>query len=214
MKITEKLSKVQSELKAPKNQFNSFGKYKYRSCEDILEAAKPLCIKHGLVLTVHDDIKIVGTRIYVEATARLDAIEGEESFLCKALARESETKKGMDDSQITGAASSYARKYALSGLFAIDDTKDADAEKPEDKKPVAKPKATPKKEKDAAEGAPTKTTTGAKVASKSQVEFLTKLINKKGIDINEVCKNHDIVSLDEIPFKAASLLISEYTKGE
>ena len=127
--VREKLAAVQKVLKAPKSQYNSFGKYAYRSCEDILEAAKPLCIENGLVLTISDEITEVGGRIYVKATATVaDAqIESEGVISVTGFAREPEEKKGMDSSQITGAASSYARKYALNGLFSIDDTKDADA---------------------------------------------------------------------------------------
>jgi len=119
----ELLHKIQKELKAPKNQFNSFGKYHYRNCEDILEAVKPFLV-NGATLTISDDIVCVGTRNYVKATATLS--DGKELASTTALARESEDKKGMDEAQITGAASSYARKYALNGLFCIDDTKDAD----------------------------------------------------------------------------------------
>lgn len=119
----KELAKVQRELKAPKNQYNSFGKYKYRSCEDILEGLK--AVLGDLVVTVNDDIQIVGDRIYVKATATIT--DGENSISNSAFARESLTKKGMDDSQITGTASSYARKYALNGLFLIDDTADADS---------------------------------------------------------------------------------------
>ena len=118
------LMAIQAELKAPKGQYNSFGKYKYRSAEDILEAVKPLCHKHGCVLTLSDEIVNMGDRFYVKAFAELKTPENE--FVVTAYAREEETKKGMDGSQITGTASSYARKYALNGLFCIDDTKDAD----------------------------------------------------------------------------------------
>ena len=128
--IYAKLAKVQSELKAPKGQYNSFGKYRYRSCEDILEVAKPLCHKHGLVLMLSDKVCMIGDRYYIEATASVasfgDDIAEPEIVEVTAYARESAIKKGMDDSQVTGTASSYARKYALNGLFAIDDTKDAD----------------------------------------------------------------------------------------
>jgi len=122
------LIKIQGELKAPKNQFNSFGKYKYRSCEDILEAVKPLCVKHEALLTVSDKVTLVGSYAFVEATATF--IHGDFKHEVTASARHAEDKKGMDDSQITGTASSYARKYALNGLFCIDDTKDADTQKP------------------------------------------------------------------------------------
>lgn len=115
---------VQNELKAPKGQYNSFGKYHYRSCEDILEAVKPLLVKQGLLLTISDDIISVGDRVYVKATVTIS--DGEHSITNTALAREEESKKGMDGSQVTGASSSYARKYALNGMFCIDDTKDSD----------------------------------------------------------------------------------------
>lgn len=125
MELINKLAEIQHELKAPKNQFNSFGKYKYRSAEDILEAAKPLCNTRGIVLFINDSIEQVGDRIYIKATASVT--DGENTFGVSAYAREAEEKKGMDSSQVTGAASSYARKYALNGLFCIDDTKDADS---------------------------------------------------------------------------------------
>lgn len=122
--LTKKLATIQSRLKAPKNQYNSFGKYKYRSCEDILEALKPLANEQGCTITIEDSPIMVGEWHYIQATATLS--DGYNSKSVKAYARESETKSGMDSSQITGTASSYARKYALNGLFAIDDTKDAD----------------------------------------------------------------------------------------
>jgi len=128
-----KLSQIQSEVKAPKGQFNSFGKYHYRSCEDIVEAVKPILNKHGFALLLTDEVTEVGGRVYVRATATIT--DGKESYAATAFAREEETKKGMDASQITGTASSYARKYALNGLFAIDDTKDADTKSPKDNIP-------------------------------------------------------------------------------
>lgn len=127
MNIYEKLSNIQAELKAPKGQFNKFGNYRYRSCEDILEAVKPICKKYGAVLIISDELKNIGDRYYIEATAKLIDLENENQTVSNtASAREEESKKGMDGSQITGTASSYARKYALNGLFNIDDTKDAD----------------------------------------------------------------------------------------
>ena len=122
-KLHERLAKVQQDLKAPKGQFNAFGKYKYRSCEDILEGLK-LVLK-GLVVTISDDVVMVGDRIYIKATVNIS--DGVESIVSTAFARESLSKKGMDESQITGTASSYARKYALNGLFLIDDTADIDS---------------------------------------------------------------------------------------
>lgn len=124
----KRVGMAQAELKAPKNQYNSFGKYNYRSCEDILEAAKPINKKHGLVLLLTDKPVCIGQRYYIEATARLYDIESEQFIEATASAREADTKKGMDDSQVTGTASSYARKYALNGLYNIDDTKDADTD--------------------------------------------------------------------------------------
>lgn len=127
MNVYEKLAAVQSALKAPKGQYNSFGKYNYRSCEDIVEAAKPLLKQYGLLLTLSDDVEMVCSRFYIKATARVMDVADGTYVSVTAYAREEETKKGMDGSQVTGASSSYARKYALNGLFAIDDTKDADA---------------------------------------------------------------------------------------
>lgn len=127
MNVYEKLSDIQSELKAPKNQFNNFGKYSYRSCEDILEGLKPLLKEYKAALTINDEVAEIGGRYYIKAIVRLIDIEKGESVEATAYAREDETKKGMDLAQITGSTSSYARKYALNGLFAIDDTKDSDA---------------------------------------------------------------------------------------
>jgi len=122
----KELQVIQSKLKAPKGNYNSFGKYKYRSAEDILEAVKPLLNEENCVLTLSDEIVQVGDRYYIKATCTLVNRDGQK-VETSALAREEETKKGLDASQITGTASSYARKYALNGLFCIDDTKDADA---------------------------------------------------------------------------------------
>lgn len=122
--IYEKLQKIQQQLKAPKDQYNSFGKYNYRNLEGILEALKPLLAEHKCLLTISDEIVQVGDRIYVKATASLQ--DGELQLVVEAYAREAQEKKGMDEAQITGAASSYARKYALNGLFLIDDVKDPD----------------------------------------------------------------------------------------
>lgn len=120
------LATFQEKLKAPKGQFNSFGRYKYRSCEDIIEAVKPIINPEGFHLILSDDVVVIGNRIYIKATATLS--NGKDiHYESVAFAREEQEKKGMDASQITGTASSYARKYALNGLFAIDDTKDSDA---------------------------------------------------------------------------------------
>lgn len=124
--IYSALMSIQRDLKAPKNQYNSFGKYKYRSLEDIVEAVKPLLNENGLILNMTDDVVIVGDRIYIKATVSVIDVANGDTVATTAFAREAVTKKGSDDSQITGLASSYARKYALNGLFAIDDAKDAD----------------------------------------------------------------------------------------
>lgn len=131
-KIYQELARIQQELKAPKNLYNSFGKYKYRNAEGILEAVKPLL--NGLVLLLSDTIKQIGDRYYVEATATLT--DGDDAISVTASAREDETKKGMDGCQITGSCSSYARKYALNGLFDIDDTKDSDDDSLSPKNPA------------------------------------------------------------------------------
>ena len=127
LNIRQKLNGIQTSLKAPKGQTNKFGGYKYRSAEDILEAIKPLLKEYACVLTIKDEVQEVGSRVYVKATAILSDTEFDNIIETTAFAREAEVKKGMDDAQITGSASSYARKYALNGLFAIDDTKDPDA---------------------------------------------------------------------------------------
>lgn len=122
--LTQRVGDIQHKLKAPKGQYNSFGKYNYRSCEDILEGVKPLLKEHNLALLIDDEIVQIGERYYVKATAKIT--DGREFVSATAYAREPDTKKGMDESQITGATSSYARKYALNALLCIDDTKDAD----------------------------------------------------------------------------------------
>lgn len=170
MTIYEKLKIIQTKLKAPKGQYNSFGKYHYRSLEDITEAIKPLLDETGATLTISDEIIQIGDRYYVKATATLYDIGSNENISVTAFARESETKKGMDESQITGATSSYARKYALNGLFAIDDTKDTDTEEYQ---------STAKKEDKKQEN--TKPT-GQKI-TKAQIEDIKELAKLKNIKI-------------------------------
>jgi len=163
MGVYEKLLKVQSELKAPKNQYNSFGKYHYRSCEDIQEGVKPLLKEANAVLIIGDELVLVGDRYYIKATAKFIDTESGEYVENTAYAREEADKKGMDSSQITGSASSYARKYALNGLFCIDDVKDADTQKP-------------KESKDNIEI----------VITSSEAAILKSLCKKKGLDITKV----------------------------
>jgi hypothetical protein len=141
-----KLMEIQHRLKAPKGQYNSFGKYKYRSCEDILEAVKPILHEVGCSLTLTDEVVLIGDRYYIKATARLKGEDTDE--VTTAYAREDQDKKGQDSSQITGTASSYARKYALNGLFCIDDTKDADTDEYANQNKRTAPATAPKTEKE------------------------------------------------------------------
>ena len=171
MNIYEKLLSVQTKLKAPKSQYNDFGKYNYRNCEDILEAAKPLCKEVNAVVWLSDEIVMIGERYYVKAMASFVDAENCEKLTAVAFAREEESKKGMDVSQLTGASSSYARKYALNGLFDIDDTKDSD----------------------------TTNTHGAKVGENEAptpvVDYRVMLaveLKRRGIDVNEFSKEHNL----------------------
>ncbi len=152
MNITEKLMNIQSELKVPKNNFNSFGNYAFRNAEDIVEAVKPFLIKYGCALIISDSLVCKGepARFYIEAFAELFDTESEQTLSATGYAREPEERKGMDSSQITGATSSYARKYALNGLFGIDDTKDPDNTNThgKDDKTVTKPITPVKKKSD------------------------------------------------------------------
>ena len=141
MNVYEKLMTVQTKLRAPKSNYNSFGKYSYRSCEDILEALKPLLAEVGAIVNISDEVKLIGDRFYVEATAMFLDCETGDSVVSRALAQEGDIPKGMSAAQSTGSVSSYARKYALNGLFAIDDNKDDDATNTHNKeiKPNMKP---------------------------------------------------------------------------
>lgn len=142
MSVHHKLKEIQKKLKAPKNQKNTFGGYKYRSCEDILEAVKPLLYEQDCTLTINDEVMAVMDSVYVKATATLTDCVSDSQVTATAYAREQENAKGMSDPQITGSCSSYARKYALNGLFCIDDTKDADATNTGDEPKQEKPKRT------------------------------------------------------------------------
>lgn len=182
MNVYEKLMNIQCGLKAPKGQYNSFGKYNYRSCEDILEALKPLLKENKAIVTLEDEIFQVGERIYIKATATIVDIEKAEKVSVTALAREDETKKGMDLAQVTGSVSSYARKYALNGLFCIDDNKDSDSTNKhgKDKDDNNEPKKTNNNE-------PMKTTkTDNKNLSELQIERLLTIANKAGYTVEKV----------------------------
>lgn len=167
--MKEKLLNIQQELKCKKGQYNSFGKYKYRSCEDILESVKPLLKTNKCILTLNDSLEYIGERYYIKATASITDIETGEVINNCAYAREEETKKGMDGSQITGTSSSYARKYALNGLFAIDDTKDADTDEY------------------------TKQTKQKTLKSEPNYrQVLIEHCNKKGLDMNEIAREYHL----------------------
>lgn len=200
MNVYEKLMNIQSELKAPKNQYNSFGKYHYRSCEDILEGLKPILAKQKATVTVTDEIMLIGDRYYVKATARLIDIEKGESIETSAYAREDATKKGMDLAQITGSTSSYARKYALNGLFAIDDTKDSDATNTHEDKPKneSKPAST-------------------KGISEAQIKRLFAIAKKHNIDAEDVKKGvlkyYNKTNVADLTKQEYDELISRIEKG-
>lgn len=192
--IVEKLMNIQQELKVNKGQYNSFGGYKYRSCEDILEAVKPLLARNGVVLTLNDELVQVGERYYIKAEARLFDIKDKSDLIINtAYARESESKKGMDESQVTGTASSYARKYALNGLFAIDDTKDADTDEYHKQ-----------------------TNDDNKKISKTQVEALKKSIENNLLDVNgtdkEILKKYGYEKIEDIKIKDYMSIITELKK--
>ncbi len=185
----DKLIAIQSELKAPKGQYNSFGKYKYRSAEDILEAVKPLCVKHNVLLTLTDSIELIGERYYVKATARVS--DGTKAVEVTALAREDLDKKGMDGSQITGTASSYARKYALNGLFCIDDTKDADTDE-------YTAKTQGKKDPDAKKDAEKKKELETTAISAAEAKTLKGLIEMTGTDEKKLLKSYKAATIEAL----------------
>ncbi len=191
MTIFEKLLTIQQKLKAPKGQYNSFGKYYYRSCEDILEAVKPLCNEQNAVLLVTDNVVEVGGRIYVMAEAMLRDLEGDQFAACRGFAREDETKKGMDAAQITGCASSYARKYALNGLFCIDDSKDADALPPPEQQPAGGRRQAAANSRQHAQQPI------AKITSQQQGQ-LEALAKQKGVAIDTIMQGYKLSTLQDM----------------
>lgn len=189
MAIRDKLRNIQVDLKAPKGQYNDFGNYKYRSCEDILEALKPLLKEQNCALVMSDEIVNIGTRFYVRAKAELLDLEDDTLVFNTAYAREDESKKGMDGSQITGTASSYARKYALNGLFCIDDAKDADTNE------HAKETSTEKTERK---------------ATKKQIELLKKLVK----DIDGMLEYYKVDKIEDLTMEQASNTISKLKEAK
>lgn len=187
MTVYEKLSQIQQELIAPKNQYNSFGKYNYRSCEDILEGLKPCMAKVKAAVTVSDEIVMIGDRYYVKATATLHDAESGESVSNTAYAREEEGKKGMDASQVTGSTSSYARKYALNGLFCIDDVKDADSRDNRQKEAEEQKKAEAEQKK--IENA---------VIPKTKVDVLRAMCERDSVAPETIMKLYKVKALEEL----------------
>lgn len=181
-----KLMNIQSELKAPKGQYNSFGKYKYRSCEDILEAIKPLLKENACVLTISDSVEMVGDRFYIKATATLRDTESADEISVTAYAREAEDKKGQDSSQVTGATSSYARKYALNGLFCIDDTKDADTDEHRQQQEKSGGKAAPKQHKPAG------------LTKDELMDKVVALCDAKRLKVSDICMMSKVNSLEDL----------------
>ena len=196
MKVYDKLLAVQTELNAPKNRQNKFGGYSYRSCEDILEAVKPLLKKNKATIRLNDTIVQIGDRYYVNATAYFYDIESEDGVVCaEAYAREPEDKKGMDAAQITGTASSYARKYALNALLLIDDAKDPDTDEykieSDAKAERAKPKSKFSKEADAS--------VLDKFVNDGQLKALEMLLEKAGISVDKFNSIYGLTVLSELP---------------
>lgn len=233
--VLKKLFSIQQELKVPKNQRNSFGNYNFRNCEDIMEASKPVCAKHDCLLTCSDEIIVVGDhnpylyeetyydkelkkenkktsstgyqRFYVQATATLYDIESGESISTTACAREEETKKGMDASQITGASSSYARKYALNGLLQLDDNKDADTnEFSRQQKAQTNSSSKVQSQKN-----------GAKTISEAQIKLINTLLSQKEDKVaakQNLYKTFNITSIKEATSEMASKMIEVLNKKE
>lgn len=187
MTIYEKLAIIQQELIAPKNQYNSFGKYNYRSCEDILEGLKPCMKKVGAAVTVSDEVVLIGDRYYIKATATLHDTESSGSISNTAYAREDEGKKGMDVSQVTGATSSYARKYALNGLFCIDDVKDADTR--DNRQNEAKEQKQAEEQQKKGENS---------VISEIKVKALLSRCENEGVDTEKILKLYKVESLSDL----------------
>jgi hypothetical protein len=189
MGIHEKMMHIQTTLKAPKNLYNSFGNYKYRNAEEILEAVKPLLAENKMSMYITDDVQAVGDRVYVKATVKVLDTETGEWVETSALAREALNKKGMDDSQITGTASSYARKYALNGIFLLDDTKDADTDENQKERKARADKQTDDNNTEAIR---------AMKISKIKQDTLLSLCDEMAFDINKILASYHHKSISEI----------------
>lgn len=203
--MVDKLMRIQAKLKAPKGQRNTFGNYNYRSCEDILEAVKPLLAEEGCTLTLSDEIELIGDRYYIKATATLKA--DKEEIQVSAYAREEQAKKGMDSAQVTGATSSYARKYALNGLFCIDDNKDPDTDeytkqkKKAQESAKAEEKITAEMEKNTIE-----------LASDREVKTFMDMCSSLGVDFKQIGKQAGATSLKAMTkeqYAKATIILKE-----
>ena len=215
MGIYEKLSSIQEELKAPKNAYNSFGKYNYRSCEDILEGLKPVLKKYKATLFISDSLELIGDRYYVKAVVRLVDIETGETVENTAYAREELDKKGMDWSQVTGATSSYARKYALNGMFLIDDTKDADTDEYQNQqnKKGAKESASDAKLNEKMKSSVDKTLlpSGGN-ATPEQLERIKSEMNRTGINEVTILSMFKAKNLESLTDTEAIVILNRFSK--
>lgn len=234
MNLTEKLFHIQQNLKAPKNQRNSFGDFSYRSCEDILEAAKPLLKEMKAVLLLSDEILLVGNRYYVEATATLKDVESDETISNKASAREADSKPKMDAAQVTGSSSSYARKYALNGLFCIDDSRDPDMMEPEGRGTGQAAGSSEKKQQQAPPRNRTGADTGSRENSSSRqtgsagisdgtgagqrfvgAEYISNIraeMNRTGVTEQQLCQHSHIRSLNEITEEQYQYIMNRFSR--
>lgn len=211
MNVYEKLLKVQQNLKAPKNQYNKFGDFHYRSCEDIQEAVKPLLAEVKAVLLVSDEVVLIGSRFYIKATAVLQDTESTDCIANTAFARETEEKPKMDAAQITGSCSSYARKYALNGLFCIDDAKDPDTPILEDKKP-ARGQARKPAEQKPADRPPEPPKPEVRRINNEELQSLMYEAARTGTELNKVCARYKVRSLNELTaeqYKRAMIAFSK-----
>ena len=199
MTIYEKLLKIQSSISVPKNQHNKFGNYDYRCCEDILSALKPFLEETKCTLTVNDELVLIGERYYIKSTATLIDCESGETIFNESYAREEESKKGMDASQITGTASSYARKYALNGLLLLDDVKDADTDENYRQNQNAKSKKSQQENQNVGGvNKNLKNSASKNVIDKKTVETLRKRFKDNGIDEAKVCSTYKVSELSEL----------------
>ncbi|MCI8798170.1 MAG: ERF family protein [Dorea sp.] len=211
MAIHEKLLKIQSSISVPKNQYNKFGNYEYRSCEDILSALKPILTAHNCTVTVNDDLVFIGNRYYIKATVTLIDCESGESVLNQSFAREEESKKGMDSSQITGTASSYARKYALNGLLLLDDVKDSDTnENQQQRQNAGANKNQQKRQGTVGANQNSRGGTQKKLIDKKTLDDLRKRFKDNGVDETKVCSAYKVSDLSQLSVSQHENIIQHF----